>query len=144
MLMNRILILIGIINQLVETKANRALKDLNLPMAQFTLLLHFSHNPEKSWTVTNLAKAFEVNQPAMTKTTQRLLKKGFLDVETESSDRRIKFFFVTQDGLATLKKAWEKMAPEIKSFFKEWESKDIQMFQEYLEQFKNQLDDNRD
>ncbi len=84
--MERVLILIGIINQLATTRLNRVLSELDLPMAQFTLLTHFSHNPEQGWTVTQLAKVMEVNQPGMTKTTQRLLKKGLLKVVQEKVD----------------------------------------------------------
>lgn len=142
--MNRILILIGIINQLAETRANRALKLLDIPMAQFTLLLHFSHHPEKGETVTQLAKSFEVNQPAMTKTTQRLLKKGFLEMKISPKDKRIKMFFINQKGLSILEQAWKSLEPEINSLFEGWLPEDIQTFQDYLERFKAQLDEARD
>ncbi len=142
--MNRILILIGIINQLITTQANRALKNLDLPMAQFSLLLHFSHHPETGCTVTQLANAFEVNQPAMTKTTQRLLKKGLLKMQISIVDKRIKLFFITESGLSVLEKAWGKMEPEVKELSAEWSKGEMADFQEYLERFKTQLDEARD
>ncbi|MFH2130628.1 MAG: MarR family transcriptional regulator [bacterium] len=142
--MERIFILIGIINQLATTRLNRVLNELDLPMAQFSLLTHFSHNSERGWTVTRLAEVMEVNQPAMTKTTQRLLKKGFLRMIQEHADKRIKTLYVTESGLTSLGQAFEKLAPDFSRFFSEWEPADLERLRELLERMKVQLDDARD
>jgi DNA-binding MarR family transcriptional regulator len=142
--MERVLILIGIINQLATTRLNRVLSELDLPMAQFTLLTHFSHNPEKGWTVTQLAKVMEVNQPGMTKTTQRLLKKGLLKVVQEKVDKRIKTFYVTKAGLASLSSAWEKLLPDVVDLSSKWKAEDLDQLRLLLERLKNQLDEARD
>ncbi|MBT4641886.1 MAG: MarR family transcriptional regulator [Deltaproteobacteria bacterium] len=142
--MDRIFILIGIINQLATTRINRVLAGLDLPMAQFTLLTHLSQNPKEGWTVTRLANAFEVNQPAMTKTTQRALKKGFVRVEPDSADKRVKYLFPTAEGLQTLGKAFEKLAPEIAEIRGEWQDQEVEKLQGLLERLKIQLDEARD
>ena len=142
--MNRIFILIGIINQLATTRINRILKLLDLPMAQFVLLQHFSHQPNREWTVTQLANALEVNQPAMTKTTQRLLKKGFLEVGVIAADKRIKQFSITDAGSSVLNSAWGKLAPEIGQLISSWDPSDLSILQELLERLKVQLDEARD
>ena len=141
--MEKVLILVGIINQLATTRLNRVLSELDLPMAQFSLLTHFSHNPQRGWTVTRLAKVMEVNQPAMTKTTQRLLKKGYLSIQQAQSDKRIKNFFVTGSGLQTLSSAWEKLAPDMQDLRSSWQESDVEKLQELLEKLKTQLDDSR-
>ncbi|MBU2510629.1 MarR family transcriptional regulator [bacterium] len=142
--MERIFILIGIINQLATTRLNRVLKELDLSMAQFNLLTHFSNNPERGWAVTRLAEVMEVNQPAMTKTTQRLLKKGFLRIVQEHADKRVKAFYVTETGLKSLHQAWEKLAPDVIKIVSEWQSKDLDHLRGLLERLKNQLDESRD
>ena len=142
--MERILVLIGIINQLATTRLNRVLSELDLPMAQFSLLTHFSQNPQRGWTVTRLANVMEVNQPAMSKTTQRLLKKGYLSMKQAQSDKRIKNFFVTKNGLQTLTSAWEKLAPDIGELRSSWQDADLAKLQELLERLKTQLDEARD
>ena len=141
--MNRVFILIGIINQLANTQINRVLKLLDLPIAQFSLLLHFSHGARKEWTVTQLAKVMEVNQPAMTKTTQRLMRKGFLEMRVSSTDKRVKAFSITAAGSAVLNAAWEKLAPEIGQIFSKWDPKDLSQLQELLERLKVQMDEAR-
>jgi DNA-binding MarR family transcriptional regulator len=142
--MNRIFILIGIINQLATTRINRILKLQDLPMAQFVLLQHFSHQPNREWTVTQLANALEVNQPAMTKTTQRLLKKGFLEMKVIATDKRIKQFSITDAGSSVLNSAWGKLGPEIGQLFSAWDPSDLSILQELLERLKVQLDEARD
>lgn len=142
--MNRIFVLIGIINQLATTRMNRALSELELPMAQFTLLLHLSHNPKRGWTVTRLARALEVNQPAMTKTTQRLLKKEYLRMEPDPSDGRIRNFFISESGLEVLGRAWEKLVPEIGMIQVSWQEQELKDLEQLLERLKIQLDTARD
>jgi DNA-binding MarR family transcriptional regulator len=142
--MERVFLLIGIINQLATTRLNQELKTLDLPFAQFNLLSHFSSNPEKGWTVTRLAEVMEVNQPAMTKTTQRLLKKGLLKRVQEHADKRIKSYYVTAAGLTSLGQAWEKLAPDVIRLAAEWQTDDLDRLRELLEKLKNQLDEARD
>ncbi len=142
--MNRIFILIGIINQLATTRINRILKLLDLPMAQFVLLQHFSHHTNREWTVTQLANALEVNQPAMTKTIQRLLKKEFLEMKVIAADKRIKQFSITDAGSSVLNSAWGKLAPEIGQLLSAWDPSDLSILQELLERLKVQLDEARD
>ena len=141
--MNRIFILIGIINQLATTRINRILKLLDLPMAQFALLQHFSHRVGQECTVTQLARAMEVNQPSMTKTTQRLMKKGFLQMRVGSTDKRLKVFSITEAGSSVLNSAWEKLAPEVGQIFSKWDPEDLNQLQGLLERLKIQLDDAR-
>lgn len=141
--MNRIFTLIGIINQLTTTRANRILNPIDLPMAQFSMLNHFSHNPTRGWTVTRLTKAFEMNQPAITKTTQRLLKKGYLEVRSEEKDKRIKTYYVTQAGLQALQSAWQELGKDIQPIFEEWNQEEIKVLEKLLNQLKVQLDENR-
>ena len=142
--MQRIFVLIGIINQLATTRLNRVLAELDLPMAQFFLLTHLSHNPSRGWTVTRLAEVMEVNQPAMTKTTQRLIKKDFLRVEADRKDKRIRYNFVTEKGLEALFRAWEKLVPDVEELQSAWNPGDMTQLQDLLEKLKNQLDEARD
>jgi DNA-binding MarR family transcriptional regulator len=52
----------------------------NLPLPQFTMLNHFRRNPQQGHTITQLASAFQANQPAITKTVQHLVKKGPIQI----------------------------------------------------------------
>ncbi len=142
--MERVFLLIGIINQLATTRINRALKKLDLPYAQFTLLSHLSNDPERGWTVTRLAEVMEVNQPAMTKTTQRLWKKGCIEIKPGDRDKRIRTVFVTSKGLDLLAKAWGDFAPDVGEIFSDWQREDVEILKGLLERLKSQLDESRD
>ncbi len=140
----RIFVLVGIINQLSTTHINRYLAELDIPMAQFSLLSHFSHNPEQEWTVTRLAFAFEVNQPAMTKTLKRLLSKGYVSMRPDEKDKRVKHYRITESGLAKLHEGYGRLQPDIADFFASWKKDDLVHLQQLLERLKTQLDEARD
>jgi len=142
--MNRIFVLIGIISQLATTRINRVLRNMDLPWAQFTLLVHLSHEPGQGWTVTHLANALEVNQPAMTKTTQRLLKKGFLSLQSNLPDRRVRLFQVTNEGLQALAEAWKQLEPDLEMLKAPWREAELLELESLLERLKVQLDEARD
>lgn len=142
--MERIFVLIGIIHQLATTRMNRALTELQLPMAQFSLLTHYSHHPEKGWTIGRLAEVMEVNQPAMSKTVQRLVSKGYLTMVQEHADKRIKTVYVTRAGLDILGQAWEKLAPDVMEISSAWKPDEINQLRGLLERLKDQLDEARE
>ncbi len=139
----RILTLNGIIAQLSKTRLNRTISKLDLPFAQFVLLQHFSHNPEKSWTITKLTEAMESNQPAMTKTVQRLCKKKFLLLKQDAKDKRKKYIFITASGMETILKVFKEISPELMTIFKSWTEQQLDQLLELQETLKNQLDENR-
>ncbi len=62
----RIMIVLSIIQQLMTTRSNKIFKNLPLNSSEFGLLSHFSHNPQRSWTVSELAEVMEMNQPGIT------------------------------------------------------------------------------
>ena len=72
----RIVNWIGIINQLSSTEANRVLKPLGLGLPQFILLNHFSHRPEETRMVTEIARALQQPQTGIMKTVQKLVERG--------------------------------------------------------------------
>ncbi|WP_310485499.1 MarR family transcriptional regulator [Chamaesiphon sp. VAR_48_metabat_403] len=142
--LRQILIWIGVANQLTATRFDRLMSESNLPLPQFTMLNHFSRNPAQSYTVTQLASAFQANQPAMTKTVQHLLEKGYLEFQVSQEDKRVKFHSITAAGLAAHQQAISQIEPDAQLIFAEWNSDEIDVLHQSLFRLKNWLDDRRD
>ncbi len=142
--LNQILIWIGVANQLTTTRFDRLTIARNLPLPQFTMLNHFSRNPQQRYTITQLTSAFQANQPAMTKTVQHLLEKGYLDVEVSQADKRVKFHSITAAGLAAHQEAIAQIEPDAQLIFAEWSTEEIETLHKSLFRLKNWLDVRRD
>lgn len=142
--LTQVLTWIGVINQLTTTRFNQLMAESNLPLAQFTMLNHFSRHPQKSATITQLAAAFQANQPAITKTVQHLIKKGYLQVQVSQEDKRIKYHSITATGLVAHQQAIASMLPDAQLMFAEWPAEEIEMLHQSLFRLKNWLDDHRD
>jgi DNA-binding MarR family transcriptional regulator len=142
--LRQILIWIGVANQLTTTRFDRLMNESNLPLPQFTMLNHFSRDPQQRYTITQLASAFQANQPAMTKTVQHLLEKGYLDFQVSQEDKRVKFHSITAAGLAAHQQAISRIEPDAQLIFAEWSSEEIEMLHKSLFRLKNWLDDRRD
>ena len=142
--LRQILIWIGVANQLMTTRFDRLMNESNLPLPQFTMLNHFSRDPQQRYTITQLASAFQANQPAMTKTVQHLLEKGYLDFQVSQEDKRVKFHSITAAGLTAHQQAIAHIEPDAQLIFAEWSSAEIETLHESMFRLKNWLDDRRD
>ncbi|MGI9388316.1 MAG: MarR family winged helix-turn-helix transcriptional regulator [Methyloligellaceae bacterium] len=139
----RVLNWIGIIEQLSSTRANQLLKDSDLPMPQFIMLNHFSHRPNEGKTVTGIAAAFQHPQPGVTKTVQKLIRKGFLRSRPSPTDGRAKLLYLTSAGTAAHRSAVESFQPHVVDIFRNWQSEEIEELFRLLDRLKIQLDENR-
>lgn len=139
----RILNWVGIIDQLASNRANRVLRDLDLPLPQFIMLNHFSHRPEEGKTVGGIARAMQQLPPAVTKTTQKLLAKDYLRETPSPEDARSKQLFLTAKGKTAHGRAIAALVPEVVPAFADWKPADLEQFWQYLDRLKIWLDQNR-
>jgi DNA-binding MarR family transcriptional regulator len=142
--LKQVLIWIGVANQLTTTRFNQLMADSDLPLPQFSMLNHFSRDPKAQYTITQLASAFQANQPAITKTVQHLIKKGYLAVQVSSEDKRIKYHSITKAGLDMHQQAIAQISPDAQLIFMEWSVEEVETFHLSLFRLKNWLDTHRD
>jgi DNA-binding MarR family transcriptional regulator len=142
--LKQVLTWIGVANQLTTTRFNQLMADRNLPLPQFSMLNHFSRDPKAHYTITQLASAFQANQPAMTKTVQHLIRKGYLTVKVSPEDQRIKYHSITKAGLAAHQQAIARIIPDAQLMFSEWRPEEIEALHQSLFRLKNWLDEHRD
>ncbi len=140
----RMTVLLGIIQQLMNTRQYRLFADRELSLSQFGLLNHFTHEPDRSWTVTDLVEVMEMNQPGITKIVTVLLDKGLLQSKPDEVDRRKRYLTITQQGLALCEDTFKSLLPEISQVFSEWDEKSLNQFHLQLEKLMLWLDQHRD
>ena len=132
---------VGIINQLVSTRAERNLP-YGLTLSQFSVLNHFSRGlPPKSPLA--LANAFQVTKGAMTNTLKQLERKGFVDIQPDEKDGRAKIVSPTQAGLSAHGDASLVLASAFKDFSESIAPDEIKALLPGLERIRIWLDNNR-
>lgn len=139
----RMTVLLGIIQQLMTTRQNRLFEGMQLTLSQFGVLNHFTHDPDRSWTVTELADVMEMNQPGITKIVTILLDKGFLSATADKLDRRKRYLKITKKGQVLCDETFRSLLPEISQVFSEWDDRALKQFHRHLEKLTCWLDSNR-
>lgn len=139
----RMTVLLGIIQQLMTTRQNRLFEGRELTLSQFGVLNHFTHEPDESWTVTELAEVMEMNQPGITKIVTMLINQGLLSSTADVLDKRKRFLKVTRKGLLLCGDTFRSLLPEISQVFSEWDDRSLKQFHQHLEKLMSWLDCNR-
>ena len=139
----RMTVLLGIIQQLMTTRQNRLFAGRELSLSQFALLNHFTHEPERSWTVTELAEVMEMNQPGITKIVTLLLDKGLLKSTPDKTDKRKRYLTISKKGLTVCNETFQSLLPDISQVFSEWDEKSLKQFHKQLEKLMLWLDKHR-
>lgn len=138
-----VLLYCGIIAQLSRSRASQHLGEHQLPYPLFVLLRHFCHDPEREWSVGQLAAAFEVQQPGMTKQVRKLLDLKLLRSREDDADKRIRWLRVTPAGQKMRDELLSELAPDQQAIFASWSTDELGDLQRLLGKLKNWLDDNR-
>lgn len=131
----------GIIAQLIEERARHVLPE-DLPRPLFSILNHMIRLGEVT-TVTDLARAFQVPQPGMTKSVQKLLDRGYLAAVPDPGDARRKPVHLTEAGRAAHADALRRMAPDAELIFGDWPTEELAALQRPLYRVRRWLDENR-
>ena len=98
---------------------------------------------EAAKTVSGIAGAMQQLPPAVTKTTQKLLAKGYLREVPSADDARSKLLFLTPRGRTAHGKAIAALLPELAPAFSGWTPAELEQFWQYLDRLKVWFDRNR-
>ena len=139
----QILVWCGVVAQLQRTRSNAILGDAEIPYPLFVLLRHFCHDPDREWTVSSLAHAFQTHQPGITKTVKKLVERKLLRMRADPHDARIKKLRVTASGIRMRDKAIALLGPDTVGDFAGWKRSEIAELHRMLERLKNDLDEAR-
>jgi MarR family transcriptional regulator, organic hydroperoxide resistance regulator len=100
--------------RVLTRKYDRYLKASGLKITQFSMLANIARNP--GITVSELAKKLFMDQTTVTRNLRVLEKSGYVRLEAEATDYRIKRILVSHMGMAKMDEArplWEKAQLEM-------------------------------
>ena len=75
---------------------------------------------------------------------RRLVDKGYLRVESDAKDGRLKFHTMSGKGKVQYEEALRRLSPEAGLIFAEWKIEDIDALHAKLFRLKTWLDENRE
>ncbi len=139
----RVMVLLGIINQLLTTRYSKLFHDKPLNQSQFGVLNHFTHTPDKSWLISDLANVMELNQPGITKVVTVLLKRHLLKATTDKNDKRKKHLTITAKGIDLCQEMIQSLLPDVSRTFTDWQDDELFQLKGQMEKLMRWLDDNR-
>lgn len=140
----QIMVQLGIVRQLMSTREAKLFANAQLTPSQFGVLNHFTHNPQRSWTVTELAEVMEMNQPGITKITSVLLAQKLLVPVPDASDKRRRHLKITDQGLKLCGDTLRSLLPDISHVFNGWDDASLAQMQQHMESLMRWLDEHRD
>jgi len=121
-----------IVNQLVTTRLTRALQPTPLSLTSVSLLSFLRRAPQGA-SVSQIAEAMEVNQPAVSKTLKALDEVGVLTTERDPDDARRLVVRMTDAGHALLREAEMAMHPAASAIFRDLDSRSLDQLVHDLE-----------
>lgn len=97
------------IHDIMEKNANNVLREQGLTISQSGVLILLDEKEGKTATFKELEKDFGVSQPTMVGILNRLVQKDFVEVLTDSEDKRIRKAHLTQKGADKCKEGYKHM-----------------------------------
>ncbi|WP_070969107.1 MarR family winged helix-turn-helix transcriptional regulator [Vibrio sonorensis] len=143
LLSRQLFVTLGIVHQLTDDWLDKALIPHGITRSQLNVLSHFSHQPDRAQTISELASVMQMNQPGITKVINKLLDMDLVSAEKDKHDGRKKWISITEQGLLKLQQAFTSFEPELFSCFEEWDSEEIKNTLQSVSKLKQWLDNNR-
>lgn len=140
----KLIVLLSIARQLMASREKKLFNQSLLTASQFGVLNHFSHNPKRSWTISELAHVMEMNQPGITKIVTVLLDKALLNSAEDKHDKRKKHLTITPQGLTTCQQVLSSLTPDIEHLFSSWEDQELSQFTSHIDKLTTWLDEHRE
>ena len=101
--------LIKQIHDIMEKNANNVLREQELTISQSGVLVLLDEKEGKTASFKELEKEFGVSQPTMVGILNRLVQKDFVEVLTDSEDKRIRKAHLTQKGADKCREGYKHM-----------------------------------
>ena len=118
---------LGITSQLFRTQVDRLLTPLGLTYNQFSLLLHLAHLPSNETggqSISDIAKAFEIKQPGISKMVNKLEDAHLVTSTADPGDVRRKLISITTQGLQAIGATQQTLGPGVGRWFDGWSNAD--------------------
>ena len=97
------------IHDIMEKNANNVLREQELTISQSGVLVLLDEKEGKTASFKELEKDYGVSQPTMVGILNRLVQKDFVEILTDSEDKRIRKAHLTQKGADKCKEGYKHM-----------------------------------
>ncbi|WP_439140767.1 MarR family winged helix-turn-helix transcriptional regulator [Planktotalea sp.] len=134
---------LGISTQLFSTRMAARLDRFGLTEAQFSVLNHLARRMPEGQSVTAIAAAVEVKQPAVSKMVSKFEGMGWARFEAIKGDARAKQVYLTKEGGAHLMSVQRSLLPDYVQMLDGWSDEDIAALTTQLFRLVGWLDQNR-
>lgn len=135
---------LSITSQLYSTRMTQLLAAHDLTVPQFGILNHIARGgPTKRYRVSEISKAVEVGQPAVTKIIVKFESMGLVSISEDRDDKRVKHITVTPEVHNLLGQITASIGPNIGQAFRAIDPDDLPKFIENLKHLGQWLDQNR-
>lgn len=134
---------LSISTQLFSTRMGQRLERFELTEAQFSVLNHLARRMPDGQSVTAIAAAVEVKQPAVSKMVAKFEGLGWARFEAIKGDARAKQVLLTQAGIAHLTSVQRSLLPDYVQMLEGWSDEDIGVLTAQLFRLAGWLDQNR-
>ncbi len=135
---------LSIVSQLFATRMEKLLEPSGLTLGQFSILHHIIKPQLTGKTrISDIAKAVEVGQPAVTKAVVKFEKMGLVELHADEKDLRVKHVLVTHKGRALLEEIRYDMGPDLIDVLGRYTSEQLAGFKFMLSDLGKWLDQNR-
>ena len=134
---------LSISTQLFNTRMGAMLDRLGLTEAQFSVLNYLARRMPEGQSVTTIAAAVEVKQPAVSKMVSKFEGMGWARFEAMQNDARAKHVFLNQAGHAHLQDVHGPLLPDYMVMMEGWRDEDIASLTARLFRLVDWLDKNR-
>ena len=137
-----IALVLGILTQLFQSRIEALLRPTDLTYTQLSVLSHLDRQTEGQ-SISELAAAFEIQQPGMSKVIQRLAAAGAVSSQPDPTDPRRKLTSITDVGRERFETAGETMEEDLNRWFADWSDDEVAAFTASAGRLIDWLDANR-
>ncbi|ESQ87840.1 hypothetical protein ABAC460_18095 [Asticcacaulis sp. AC460] len=116
-----------------------ALRPMGINLTQMSLLNHFSWQPDRAQSITELTDVMAINQPGVTKAIAALADRGLVEKIDDAEDARVKRVKITPAGLEALGQARQAAWPPVEAAFGSLDDEELAAFTSHLVKMKASL-----
>lgn len=130
---------LGIASDLYRNVIEKRLTAYDLTPAQLSALSHIARRGAPQG-VSDIARAIDVGQPAVTKMLNKFERAGWVTISGSKHDRRIKEAAITQDGGMHIGQVHRSLMPELPQLLEAWSAAELERFTQDLIDLSQFLD----
>jgi len=135
---------LSIVSKLFDTRMGILLAPHGLTPSQFSILHHIARQRiEGGHSISQIAAAVEVEQPAVTKAITKFQNMRLVSITAHPSDKRSKIVQPTDEASRLIGMIYKDMGPDLFNVFNSLNGSDIEAFAAQIKTLGQWLDKNR-